>query len=53
MVFKAVVTCLEPEYSYLLVAGQQVVWVCTVKALMLMLPLGLLIFNHESATEVA
>ena len=43
MVFKAVVTCPEPEYGYLLAAGQQVVWVCTVEAWMLMLPLGLLL----------
>ena len=43
MVFKAVVTCSEPEYGYLLAAGQQVVWVCTVEAWMLMLPLGLLL----------
>ena len=32
MVFKAVVTCPEPEYDYLLTAGQQVVWVCTMVA---------------------
>ena len=43
MVFKAVVTCPFPEYGYLLTAGQQVVWVCTVEACMLVLPLGLLL----------
>ena len=43
MVFKAVVTCPEPEYGYLLTAGQQVVWVCTVEAWVLVLPLGLLL----------
>ena len=36
-------TCPEPGYGYLLTAGQQVIWVCTVEAWMLMLPLSLLL----------
>ena len=47
MVFKAVVTCPEPQYGYLLTAGQQVVWVRTVEAWVLMLPLGLLLGLYD------
>ena len=43
MVFKVVVTCPEPEYGYLLVARQQIAWVCTIEMRILMLPFCLLL----------